>query len=84
MFVGVWFGFQCNNPKTKEPKLDAAMRIIPEWKDRDQEIRRLWDKYNKKDTASDSTKQPEQNVDASTTASECNWLVLVCSCILKL
>ena len=34
---------QCNNPKTKEPKLDAAVRIIPEWISRDAEIRRLWD-----------------------------------------
>jgi len=30
---------QCNNPQTKEPKLDAAQRIAPEWKDYDEEIR---------------------------------------------
>ncbi|CAI4233074.1 unnamed protein product [Auanema sp. JU1783] len=29
----------CNNPQTKEPKLDSASRIIPEWKDYDQEIK---------------------------------------------
>ena len=47
---------QCNNPKTKEPKLDAAMRIIPEWNDRDAEIRRLWDSvYTSIDTSSSST-----------------------------
>lgn len=34
----------CNNPMTKEPKLSAAMRIVPEWKDYDQEVKRLWDK----------------------------------------
>ncbi|KAM4046531.1 UDP-glucose:glycoprotein glucosyltransferase 2 [Anomaloglossus baeobatrachus] len=31
----------CNNPKTKEPKLTAAARIVPEWTDYDNEIRRL-------------------------------------------
>ncbi|XP_044147949.1 LOW QUALITY PROTEIN: UDP-glucose:glycoprotein glucosyltransferase 1-like [Bufo gargarizans] len=31
----------CNNPKTKEPKLEAAVRIVPEWQDYDQEIKRL-------------------------------------------
>ncbi|KAM8975875.1 UDP-glucose:glycoprotein glucosyltransferase 2 [Pelodytes ibericus] len=31
----------CNNPKTKEPKLQAAARIVPEWTDYDTEIRRL-------------------------------------------
>lgn len=29
----------CNNPKTKEPKLDAAARIVPEWTAYDDEIR---------------------------------------------
>ncbi|XP_062521392.1 UDP-glucose:glycoprotein glucosyltransferase 1-like [Corticium candelabrum] len=31
----------CNNPLTKEPKLKAAVRIVDEWKDYDNEIRRL-------------------------------------------
>uniref|UniRef100_A0A8C3TQV9 UDP-glucose ceramide glucosyltransferase-like 1 n=1 Tax=Catharus ustulatus TaxID=91951 RepID=A0A8C3TQV9_CATUS len=31
----------CNNPMTKEPKLQAAMRIVPEWQDYDQEIKLL-------------------------------------------
>ncbi|XP_038673760.1 UDP-glucose:glycoprotein glucosyltransferase 1 isoform X3 [Scyliorhinus canicula] len=31
----------CNNPKTKEPKLKAAMRIVPEWNDYDNEIKEL-------------------------------------------
>ena len=30
---------QCNNPLTKEPKLEAAMRIVPEWKGYDDEAR---------------------------------------------
>uniref|UniRef100_A0A7N6AGI9 UDP-glucose ceramide glucosyltransferase-like 1 n=1 Tax=Anabas testudineus TaxID=64144 RepID=A0A7N6AGI9_ANATE len=36
----------CNNPMTKEPKLQAAVRIVSEWTDYDQEIKRLqtrWD-----------------------------------------
>ncbi|UYV70608.1 UGGT1 [Cordylochernes scorpioides] len=35
----------CNNPKTKESKLKSAMRIIPEWNDYDQEIKRLFEKF---------------------------------------
>ncbi|XP_072313338.1 UDP-glucose:glycoprotein glucosyltransferase 1 isoform X1 [Eucyclogobius newberryi] len=31
----------CNNPMTKEPKLQAAVRIVSEWSDYDQEIKRL-------------------------------------------
>ena len=41
--------FQCNNPLTKEPKLKAALRILPEWKEYDYEVKVLWDKvYNTK------------------------------------
>ena len=32
---------QCNNPLTKEPKLKSAIRIVPEWKDYDEEVKRL-------------------------------------------
>uniref|UniRef100_A0A336KG93 CSON010503 protein n=1 Tax=Culicoides sonorensis TaxID=179676 RepID=A0A336KG93_CULSO len=31
----------CNNPQTKEAKLTAAHRIVPEWKDYDLEIKKL-------------------------------------------
>ncbi|XP_035995136.1 UDP-glucose:glycoprotein glucosyltransferase 2 isoform X2 [Fundulus heteroclitus] len=31
----------CNNPKTKEPKLMAAARIVPEWVEYDEEIKKL-------------------------------------------
>uniref|UniRef100_A0AAQ5YWJ2 UDP-glucose ceramide glucosyltransferase-like 1 n=1 Tax=Amphiprion ocellaris TaxID=80972 RepID=A0AAQ5YWJ2_AMPOC len=31
----------CNNPKTKEPKLMAAARIVPEWVEYDNEIKQL-------------------------------------------
>ncbi|XP_018331345.1 UDP-glucose:glycoprotein glucosyltransferase isoform X2 [Agrilus planipennis] len=36
----------CNNPMTKEAKLSAAMRILPEWKEYDEEIRRLQKKID--------------------------------------
>ncbi|XP_059540960.1 UDP-glucose:glycoprotein glucosyltransferase 2 [Myotis daubentonii] len=42
----------CNNPKTKEPKLKAAARIVPEWVEYDTEIRQLLDHLeNKKENA---------------------------------
>lgn len=31
----------CNNPQTKEAKLTAAQRIVPEWTTYDQEIKQL-------------------------------------------
>ncbi|XP_074593457.1 UDP-glucose-glycoprotein glucosyltransferase isoform X2 [Brevipalpus obovatus] len=37
----------CNNPKTKEPKLTAARRILPEWEGYDNEIKDLMEKWQK-------------------------------------
>ncbi|XP_050819939.1 UDP-glucose:glycoprotein glucosyltransferase 1 isoform X2 [Gopherus flavomarginatus] len=37
----------CNNPMTKEPKLQAAVRIVPEWQDYDQEIKQLYSHFQK-------------------------------------
>uniref|UniRef100_A0A8B9IX36 UDP-glucose ceramide glucosyltransferase-like 1 n=1 Tax=Amazona collaria TaxID=241587 RepID=A0A8B9IX36_9PSIT len=37
----------CNNPQTKEPKLKAAARIVPEWVDYDSEIRTLIEQIEK-------------------------------------
>ncbi|XP_077339156.1 UDP-glucose:glycoprotein glucosyltransferase 2 isoform X3 [Lithobates pipiens] len=48
----------CNNPKTKEPKLKAAARIVPEWADYDNEIRQLLkriDQQKKNDTQASAT-----------------------------
>ncbi|KAK2500977.1 hypothetical protein MC885_013098, partial [Smutsia gigantea] len=46
----------CNNPKTKEPKLRAAARIVPEWVEYDTEIRQLLDHLeNKKKDAGKSS-----------------------------
>lgn len=36
----------CNNPMTKEAKLTAAMRILPEWKGYDEDIRKLQQKID--------------------------------------
>ena len=35
---------QCNNPLTKEPKLTAAKRIVPEWVGIDSEVQALRDR----------------------------------------
>ncbi|EHB15938.1 UDP-glucose:glycoprotein glucosyltransferase 1 [Heterocephalus glaber] len=37
----------CNNPMTKEPKLEAAVRIVPEWQDYDLEIKQLQIRFQK-------------------------------------
>lgn len=41
VYIHCILNFQCNNPQTKEPKLEAAARIVPEWVDYDTEIRNL-------------------------------------------
>eukprot|EP00210_Caulerpa_lentillifera_P000666 g643.t1 len=38
----------CNNPMTKEPKLQAARRIVAEWSDLDAEARSVTQQYNEK------------------------------------
>uniref|UniRef100_A0A8C4X676 UDP-glucose ceramide glucosyltransferase-like 1 n=1 Tax=Erpetoichthys calabaricus TaxID=27687 RepID=A0A8C4X676_ERPCA len=35
----------CNNPQTKEPKLQAAVRIVSEWTDYDQEVKQLYNTF---------------------------------------
>ncbi|KAJ1518268.1 hypothetical protein HMI54_001607 [Coelomomyces lativittatus] len=37
----------CNNPKTKEPKLDRARRLLPEWSVYDQRASELFEKVKK-------------------------------------
>uniref|UniRef100_A0A8C9WVI7 UDP-glucose ceramide glucosyltransferase-like 1 n=1 Tax=Sander lucioperca TaxID=283035 RepID=A0A8C9WVI7_SANLU len=39
----------CNNPKTKEPKLTAAARIVPEWVEYDNEIKQLLSRVQKQE-----------------------------------
>uniref|UniRef100_A0A0N4XT99 UDP-glucose:glycoprotein glucosyltransferase (inferred by orthology to a D. melanogaster protein) n=1 Tax=Nippostrongylus brasiliensis TaxID=27835 RepID=A0A0N4XT99_NIPBR len=42
----------CNNPLTKEPKLESAIRIIPEWKDYDAEVKNVLKKGHKDGSSS--------------------------------
>ncbi|RVE57954.1 hypothetical protein OJAV_G00204330 [Oryzias javanicus] len=57
----------CNNPKTKEPKLSAAARIVPEWVEYDSEIKELLGNVQKQEEAGaqrqtpSSSKGKEQN-----------------------
>uniref|UniRef100_A0A8D2IVX3 UDP-glucose ceramide glucosyltransferase-like 1 n=1 Tax=Varanus komodoensis TaxID=61221 RepID=A0A8D2IVX3_VARKO len=55
----------CNNPMTKEPKLQAAMRIVPEWQDYDQEIKQLYSRFHQEKESgalftTNETKQPSR------------------------
>jgi UDP-glucose:glycoprotein glucosyltransferase len=42
---------------TKEPKLSAAVRIVPEWKDYDNEIKDLMDKWQQELKQNTSTRK---------------------------
>ena len=57
--------FQCNNPLTKEPKLSAAQRIVPEWTDYDNEVKTLWDRIYKTHTkaTTDGSAQASQSTE---------------------
>lgn len=52
---------QCNNPMTKEPKLQAAMRIVPEWQDYDQEIKQLQSLFQKEKETGIPAEMPGQH-----------------------
>ncbi|XP_061735029.1 UDP-glucose:glycoprotein glucosyltransferase 2 isoform X2 [Nerophis ophidion] len=49
----------CNNPKTKEPKLTAAARIVPEWLGYDNEIKHLLETF-REDTATKGATSSQQ------------------------
>ncbi|KAL3281194.1 hypothetical protein HHI36_004410 [Cryptolaemus montrouzieri] len=57
----------CNNPLTKEAKLSAAVRIVPEWQDYDNEIRQLQKKIDSglldDDPAAESPKDTPHRTD---------------------
>ncbi|XP_028290980.1 UDP-glucose:glycoprotein glucosyltransferase 2 isoform X3 [Gouania willdenowi] len=55
----------CNNPKTKEPKLMAAARIVPEWVVYDNEIKQLLRRVQKeeKQTSEERTQKAENQRD---------------------
>lgn len=40
---------QCNNPLTKLPKLEAALKIIPEWPDYDNRVKAFEKQLEAKD-----------------------------------
>ncbi|VDL35218.1 unnamed protein product [Hymenolepis diminuta] len=48
----------CNNPLTKEPKLQAAKRIIPEWTSFDEEIRELQEEFGREAPVSTTVSTP--------------------------
>ncbi|PAA64148.1 hypothetical protein BOX15_Mlig003410g2, partial [Macrostomum lignano] len=52
----------CNNPKTKEPKLEAAQRIVPEWRDYDKELRAIWDEFHAGKSAANGQQQQQPKV----------------------
>lgn len=77
---------QCNNPMTKEPKLQAAMRIVPEWQDYDQEIKQLHSRFQQEKgtetltTTTNETKQQSRegsalflSLDSSYTPDNVEW-----------
>lgn len=52
---------QCNNPQTKEPKLQAAVRIVAEWTDYDQEVKRLYGEFQKEKGSAGSSADGSQS-----------------------
>ncbi|XP_029471306.1 UDP-glucose:glycoprotein glucosyltransferase 1 isoform X2 [Rhinatrema bivittatum] len=62
----------CNNPMTKEPKLQAAMRIVPEWQDYDQEVKRLYSSFleEKESNASPSLSHTQLHTQGHTAHAE--------------
>lgn len=55
----------CNNPMTKEPKLAAAVRIVPEWKDFDSEIKNLMLKWQSVQSEEKKAVQDEKSNSSS-------------------
>ncbi|XP_016329532.1 UDP-glucose:glycoprotein glucosyltransferase 1-like [Sinocyclocheilus anshuiensis] len=62
----------CNNPQTKEPKLQAAVRIVAEWSDYDQEIKRIYNNFleEKERGTTDSYQQTDKKHPGGDTHSE--------------
>jgi UDP-glucose:glycoprotein glucosyltransferase len=51
----------CNNPQTKEPKLDRARRQVPEWTEYDEEIAALARRIREEREAQGGEEQVERN-----------------------
>src|ERR1700730_7151701 len=61
---------QCNNPLTKEPKLDRARRQVPEWEKYDNEVAAFQKKLNSraaKPTESDTATASQPSSDDTAT-----------------
>lgn len=54
------FKQQCNNPMTKEAKLQAAVRILPEWVGYDEEIKVLQQKVENQNRQTEKEDQGTQ------------------------
>lgn len=52
----------CNNPMTKEPKLQAAVRIVAEWSDYDQELKRLQNRVQEEAAENHTAQQQDSDV----------------------
>lgn len=57
----------CNNPQTKEAKLTAAQRIVPEWKDYDSEIKNLMSRVEDREQEEEQSPSTENAEDTPAT-----------------
>uniref|UniRef100_A0A8C3LZD4 UDP-glucose ceramide glucosyltransferase-like 1 n=1 Tax=Chrysolophus pictus TaxID=9089 RepID=A0A8C3LZD4_CHRPC len=67
----------CNNPMTKEPKLQAAMRIVPEWQDYDQEIKQLHNLFQKEKETGTPAQTSEQHTQGNISGCFPNFLTFL-------
>lgn len=72
----IFFNLQCNNPLTKEAKLTAAMRILPEWKGYDDQIKRLQQKVQSDTLEAHSEFSQSQSSDKSHSGKTNFYLIL--------
>lgn len=59
----------CNNPQTKEAKLTAAQRIVPEWSGYDAEIKALLARVENRENGAPESEEEELEQEASDEAS---------------
>jgi hypothetical protein len=57
---------QCNNPLTKEPKLDRARRQVPEWEKYDNEVADFQKRLSKKKSAGKGESKTFESSEEST------------------
>jgi len=50
----------CNNPQTKEPKLDSAIRIVPEWAEYDANIKQVLEEHDNGEVSDFSRKDTSE------------------------